>query len=120
MQLKKSRLDEVKISIIMRSARSALGASQGDLAMEFEVSQSTIARLERGTGTISANVLIRAIRFFSGYGIDISGILESDPQIKFEERFFQQAVEKEEEKQRQLASSAFKKRFGDKPSLTDD
>ncbi len=113
MQPKKSRLEEAKISVIIRSARSALGASQGDLAMELDVSQSSIARLERGTGTIPANVLLRAIRFFSGYGVDIAGILESDPQIKFSESFFQDLVDREQDKRRQLASSAMKKRFGD-------
>jgi transcriptional regulator with XRE-family HTH domain len=81
-------MEEVKISTIIRSARSALGASQSDLAVELDVSQSSIARLETGNGTIPANILLRAINLFSSYGIDITGILENDPQIKFSESFF--------------------------------
>ncbi len=115
MQPDKSHMEEAKVSVIIRSARSALGASQGDLAMELDVSQSSIARLERGVGTIPATVLLRAIRYFSGCGIDIIGILEDDPQIKFSESFFQEMVERERESKRQLAASAMKKRLGEKP-----
>jgi|TARA_R100001440_G_scaffold26107_2_gene42446 transcriptional regulator with XRE-family HTH domain len=112
MRPSETRLEELKISIIIRSARSALGISQGDLALELNASQSAIARLERGTGTISANVLLRAIRFFSSYGIDINGILEDDPQIKFSERFFRELVDKENSQSENLVNSDVKRRSG--------
>ncbi|MEP5374318.1 MAG: helix-turn-helix transcriptional regulator [Hyphomicrobiales bacterium] len=112
MRPSETRVEELKISIIIRSARSALGISQNELAVELDASQSAIARLERGTGTISANVLLRAIRFFASYGIDINGILENDPHIQFSERFFRELVDKEDAEPKNLSNSDVRIRFG--------
>jgi transcriptional regulator with XRE-family HTH domain len=92
MQEQKTGLDEAKITVILRAARSALGIGQADLAEHLGVSQSTIARCERGAGTIPANVLLRAIRFFGQHGIDITGLLEEVPTISFDEAVFKAAM----------------------------
>ena len=81
-------LDAIKISVFLRAARTAVGLTQVDLALQLGISQSAIARCERGAGTIPANVLLRAIRIFSGYGVDISSILERSPSMKIDESFF--------------------------------
>lgn len=81
-------LDAIKISVFLRAARTAVGLTQVDLALQLGISQSAIARCERGSGTIPANVLLRAIRIFSGYGVDISSILERSPSMKIDESFF--------------------------------
>jgi len=112
MQEKSSRLEEMKVTVVLRAARAALGISQAELALQLGVSQSAIARCERGTGTIPANTMLRAVKFFSDQGIDITGILEENPALILGEELFVRAYNAEVDKQRQLARSAMKKRFG--------
>lgn len=114
-----SRTDEMKISIVLRAARSGLGLSQADLALELGVSQSMITRCERGTGSIPANVLLRAISFFRSYDIDIAGVLEDNPTIVFSSRMFETLHEKERTRQRDLAASAMAKRFDKSKTVSD-
>ncbi|ARU01689.1 helix-turn-helix domain-containing protein [Yoonia vestfoldensis] len=114
-----SRTDEMKISIVLRAARSGLGISQADLAAELDVSQSTITRCERGTGSFPANVLLRAISFFRAHDIDIAGILENNPTIVFNSRMFETLHDKESTRQRDLAASAIEKRFGKSKTVPD-
>ena len=85
---KSTHLDEIKISVLLRAARSALGLSQTELAEALGTSQSAIARCERGAGSLTANVLLRAIRYFKTYGVDISGVLETNPSIEISEDLF--------------------------------
>jgi transcriptional regulator with XRE-family HTH domain len=108
----KARLEEVKISVILRAARAALGISQTDLANELEVSQSTIARCERGVGPLPSRALLRAMRFFSAYGIDISGVLEDEPSLCFSENFFEKLIEGEKLLRQEAAKRGMEKRFG--------
>ena len=92
----KTRVEEVKISVLLRAARAALGISQAELADELGVSQSTIARCERGIGPLPSRALLRSINYFSSYGIDLSGILDEDPTLSFASSFFERAVEEEQ------------------------
>lgn len=115
-----TRLEQAKISVFLRSARSALGTSQTDLAMELDISQSAIARLERGTGTIPANVLLRAIRYFAIQGIDISGLLESDPQINFSEKFFQEFADRIKSEKDEAGNSGSAKQSARRPKTSSE
>jgi Predicted transcriptional regulator len=99
-----SKTDEMKISIVLRAARSGLGISQADLALELGVSQSTITRCERGIGSFPANILLRAISFFRAHGIDIAGVLEGNPTVVFRSQMFETFEKKESERQRDLAA----------------
>ena len=102
----------MKVTVILRSARAALGISQAELALQLGVSQSAIARCERGTGTIAANTMLRAVKFFGEQGIDITGILEESPALIFGEELFTRAYDAEREEKARLARSAMEKRFG--------
>jgi len=112
LQERVSPVEALKISIVLRAARTALGISQADLAAGLGVSQSTIARCERGAGTIPANTMLKAISFFKSHHVDISGILEKNPVIRFEEALFVETAEADRERQRELMRSGMRKRFG--------
>jgi transcriptional regulator with XRE-family HTH domain len=111
-----SRTDEMKISIVLRAARSGLGISQADLAAELGVSQSTITRCERG----AANILLRAISFFRTHDVDIAGVLEENPTVVFRSQMFETLEKKESTRQRDLAASAMEKRFGESKTVSDN
>jgi transcriptional regulator with XRE-family HTH domain len=98
-----SRTDDIKISIVLRAARSGLGISQADLAAELGVSQSTITRCERGAGSFPANILLRAISFFRSHDIDIAGVLEDNPTVVFRSQMFETLEKNESKHQRDLA-----------------
>ena len=115
-----SRTDEMKISIVLRAARCGLGISQVDFAKELQVSQSTITRLERGAGSIAANVLLRAISFFRSHGIDISGVLEENSTIVFDARMFEVLYEKGKMRQAAAARSGEQQRMAGRNTAPND
>lgn len=88
MQEKNSQYDQIKVAVILRAVRSGLGLPQRALAHYLGVSQSMIARCERGNGSIPADALMKAVAFFKEEGVDIEGLFSKEPTIMFHEKLF--------------------------------
>jgi len=62
----------LRIAIALRTARSALGLSQDDLATKLGVAKSTIARVETLEHSIKGNTLLEAVNIMKLLGVDMN------------------------------------------------
>lgn len=92
MNTREPNYEDIKIAVMLRAARVGMGLSQAELANHLQVSQSTIARCERGTGGLPGNVLLHAMGFMKQNGINITDIYTEEPSIQFTLSFFQREV----------------------------
>ena len=60
-----------QIAVALRTARSASGLSQEELAEKLDVPRLTIQRIETLETTPKADIVTRAVRFFRGIGIEL-------------------------------------------------
>lgn len=69
-------MENVKIAVAIRSARTALGWNQQEFADKMNVAKSTIARIETLEMTAKADFLTRALRLFRDAGVTIDLLQE--------------------------------------------
>lgn len=93
-------LDEIKIAVSLRAARTAIGWSQQEFADLMNVAKSTVARIETLEMSAKADFLTKALRLFSEAGlsvdliqskgltiqIDNSTLIEASKRLKDESR----------------------------------
>jgi len=65
-------LDKVKIAVALRMARAAVGWSQEEAARNLGVAKTTIARIETGESTLSAEKYFQFQRFYEEHGVRLS------------------------------------------------
>jgi transcriptional regulator with XRE-family HTH domain len=70
-------LENVKIAIALRAARTALGWSQQEFADKMGVAKSTIARIETVEMVAKADFLTRALRLYREMGV-IVDLMQED------------------------------------------
>jgi transcriptional regulator with XRE-family HTH domain len=63
--------DSIKIAVALRSARSALGISQQELADLLDVSKITVARVETLEAPLKASIYLRAIKLLAESGVEL-------------------------------------------------
>ena len=66
--------DSIKIAVALRSARSALGISQQELADLLDVSKITVARVETLEAPLKASIYLRAIKLLAERGVEIDAL----------------------------------------------
>jgi transcriptional regulator with XRE-family HTH domain len=66
--------DSIKIAVALRSARSALGISQQELADLLDVSKITVARVETLEAPLKASIYLRAIKLLAERGVDVDAL----------------------------------------------
>lgn len=64
-------LENIKIAVVLRSARSAIGWNQQEFADRMEVAKSTIARIETLEMAAKADFLTRALRLYREAGVTV-------------------------------------------------
>ena len=64
-------MENIKIAVALRSARTALGWNQQEFADKMLVAKSTIARIETLEMTPKADFLTRALRLFHDAGVSV-------------------------------------------------
>lgn len=64
-------MEEIKIAVALRSARTALGWSQQEFADRMQVAKSTVARIETLEMDPKAEFLNRALWQFKAYGLSV-------------------------------------------------
>ena len=70
-------MENLKIGVVLRAARAAIGWSQIEFAERMNVAKSTIARIETLEMTAKADFLTRALRIFQEKGVVID-LLQAD------------------------------------------
>lgn len=65
-------LDEIKIAVSLRAARTAIGWSQQEFADQMNVAKSTIARIETLEMSAKADFLTKALRLFDEAGVSVN------------------------------------------------
>lgn len=70
-------LENLKIAIALRSARTALGWSQQEFADKMNVAKSTVARIETLEMAIKADFLTKGLRLFREFGVELD-VLQAD------------------------------------------
>lgn len=70
-------MENIKIAVALRAARTALGWSQQEFADKMKVAKSTIARIETVEVTAKADFLVRAFQLFQAQGV-IVDIIQPD------------------------------------------
>ncbi|WP_396189665.1 multiprotein-bridging factor 1 family protein [Flavobacterium sp.] len=65
-------LDEIKIAVSLRTARTAIGWSQQEFADQMNVAKSTIARIETLEMSAKADFLTKALRLFDEAGVSVN------------------------------------------------
>ena len=70
-------MEAVKIIVVLRSARTALGWTQQEFADKMGVAKSTVARIETMEVSAKADFLIQALKLFKASGVEIE-MLASD------------------------------------------
>ena len=66
--------DRIKIAVALRSARSALGISQQELADLLDVSKITVARVETLEAPLKASIYLRAIKLLAERGVEVDAL----------------------------------------------
>ncbi len=66
--------DSIKIAVALRSARSALGISQQELADLLDVSKITVARVETLEAPLKASIYLRAIKLLAERGVEVDAL----------------------------------------------
>jgi transcriptional regulator with XRE-family HTH domain len=69
--------DKTKLVIALRTARAITGWSQSEFADRMNLSQSAVARMERGESDISFVLMCRFLKEYAMSGIDI-GIMGNE------------------------------------------
>lgn len=64
-------LDEIKIAVSLRAARTAIGWNQQEFADLMKVAKSTVARIETLEMSAKADFLTKALRLFLDAGVSI-------------------------------------------------
>lgn len=65
------RYDAAKLAVALRIARTALGYSQSETALELGISKTTLARAELMEGSLKAHTLSGITKFFIEKGVEL-------------------------------------------------
>ena len=75
-------IENIKIAVVLRTARAAAGINQQELADLLDVEKSTIARIETLEIQPKADIYMKALKYFKGIGVDVDSIYTDDIFIK--------------------------------------
>ncbi|HJV84315.1 MAG TPA: helix-turn-helix transcriptional regulator [Noviherbaspirillum sp.] len=64
-------LENVKVAVALRAARTALGWNQQEFAEKLGVAKSTVARIETADSVASAPVLMKALGLLATAGVEV-------------------------------------------------
>ena len=87
-------MENLKIIVALRSARTALGWSQQELAQKLAVAKSTIARIETLETLPRAGLLMQAMRLFREAGVHVDLLNGDRVVIAIEKEALQEAKER--------------------------
>lgn len=77
-------VENLKIAISLRSARSALGWTQAELCEKLGIAKSTLARIETADMEPRADLVARALRIFKDSGVIIDPFMEDHISFRIE------------------------------------
>lgn len=100
-------LENLKIAVALRTARTALGWSQQEFSEKMGVAKSTIARIETLEMTAKADFLTRALRLFKDDGVlvdllasdSVTFVVESDGLAQAQARLQDERMRRKERQQ---------------------
>ena len=72
------KYDAAKLAVALRTARSALGYSQGEMALELGISKTTLARAELMEGSLKAHTLSGITKFFVEKGVELEFLRDDE------------------------------------------
>ena len=86
-------IDNAKIAIALRSARTAVGWNQQEFADLMGVAKSSIARIETMEMSTKGDFLLRAIGLFREVGVNLELFYAGRVEIKIEEPAIRKAMD---------------------------
>ncbi len=66
--------ENIKIAVVLRTGRAAIGMNQQELSDKLGVAKSTVARAETLEMPIKADLYFKALRIFSEHGVKIDSM----------------------------------------------
>lgn len=106
---------EAELGKVISRKRLQIGVSQRELAKAVNVSNSTIARIERGDPIVPDNKTLRAIaeilRLDYNYLLALNKQIDDDPDIRTIQRAFHYMTMEERKRMVQLLRLSFPKAF---------
>lgn len=95
-----NNLENIRIILAIRTARSALGLSQNEFADLLEISKVSLARIETLETPIKADVYMRALRKLKELGISVDTLSTETIHISIEPQAQKTALERLEDESR--------------------
>jgi len=74
--------ENLKIAVVLRTGRAAIGMNQQEFADALGVAKSTVARAETLEMPIKAETYFKALRIFKEHGLEIDPIYSDGVDIK--------------------------------------
>ena len=100
-------MENFKIPVALRTARTALGWGQQEFADKMGVAKSTIARIETVEMTAKADFLTRALRLFKDEGVlvdllasdSVTLVVEADGLTQAQDRLLNEGMRRKDRQQ---------------------
>ena len=74
-------LDEIKVVVALRTARSALGWNQEEASQRLGIAKSTLARIETMEGGTTAGMLATLLRAYNAAGVRLDFLYEDEVKV---------------------------------------
>lgn len=87
-------LDKIKIVVALRMARAAVGWSQEELAQRLGLAKTTIARIETGDGSLSAQQYFQFERLYREQGLSLRLLQGDEVSVSVDEAALVRAKER--------------------------
>jgi len=76
---------QIKLSVALRVARTAMGWSQDEMAQSLGIAKTTLARAETAEGNLSTAQLSQILSLYKANGIEVEFMLGNDLSLKVSE-----------------------------------
>lgn len=75
------KVSTLRIPVVIKLARTALGWSQQELATKLGVGKATLARYETAETEMGSNLYLSAVSLFANYGVEITLLEHGSAQV---------------------------------------
>lgn len=87
-------MSALRVPVVIKLARTALGWSQQELATKLGVGKATLARYETAESEMGSNLYLAAVALFANYGVEIKLVEQGAAQLVIQEAAFRSTANK--------------------------